>query len=180
MKSNILELVQIPQGTICSIENNIVVCKKGSASVKRRISEPGIDVKIENEKISVSCKKGNKSKYKIVKSIIAHLNNLIEGLDKAYEYKLEMCNVHFPMTAKVEKGHVIISNFLGEKKNRKAKIIEGVKVEISGHEITVSSNNKEDAGQTAANLEEATKISKRDRRVFQDGIFIKQKLGRAI
>jgi len=48
-------------------------------------------------------------------------------------------------------------------------------VEIKGNQITISSNNVERAGQTAANIEKATKISKKDRRVFQDGCFITEK-----
>jgi len=38
--------------------------------------------------------------------------------------------------------------------------------------------NLEDAGQTAANIERATKIKGFDPRVFQDGIYIIEKPGR--
>ena len=76
------------------------------------------------------------------------------------------------MTLKVEKNYLIINNFLGEKTPRHAKILPEVSVDIKGPKVIVSSRNKESAGQTVANIEKATIVRKRDRRVFQDGIFL--------
>ncbi|MEC7431143.1 MAG: 50S ribosomal protein L6, partial [Candidatus Thermoplasmatota archaeon] len=42
-------------------------------------------------------------------------------------------------------------------------------------DVTVSGSDREKVGQTAANIERACKIKKRDRRVFQDGIYIVSK-----
>ena len=90
------------------------------------------------------------------------------------------CNVHFPMNVKAEKGKLIVKSFLGETTDRIAKILEGVKVEVKGNQVVVSGFNKETAGQTAANIEKATRLTGRDRRIFQDGIFITEKCGRVI
>jgi len=70
---------------------------------------------------------------------------------------------------------VSVSNFLGERKPRMAKIVEGVNVEIRGKEITVSGINREAVGQTAANIEQTTRIKGYDPRVFQDGIYLVDK-----
>jgi large subunit ribosomal protein L6 len=53
-------------------------------------------------------------------------------------------------------------------------------VKVEKDIIKISSTNIEAVGQAAANLERVTKISKRDRRVFQDGIFIISKCGKEI
>jgi large subunit ribosomal protein L6 len=79
------------------------------------------------------------------------------------------------MTLKVEGSKLAINNFLGEKKPRFAEILPNVNVDIKGQNITVSSPDKEAAGQTAANFEKATKVKNRDRRIFQDGIYIVEK-----
>ncbi len=135
----------------------------------------GTDVSIENNAIVLSAKKGNRKIIAVIKAFAAHLDNMFAGLDKKFAYELEICNVHFPMTVKVEGDKLVISNFLGEKEKRVAKILNYVDVEVKGQKITVSSHDIESAGQTAANIEQATLIRKRDRRVFQDGIFITRK-----
>ena len=71
-------------------------------------------------------------------------------------------------------------SFLGETTQRIANIVEGVNVDIKGSEITISSPDIEAAGQTATNIETATRLTGRDRRIFQDGIFITNKHGREI
>ncbi|MCK4332660.1 MAG: 50S ribosomal protein L6, partial [Thermoplasmatales archaeon] len=60
---------------------------------------------------------------------------------------------------------------------RKAKILENVKVETMGDNVTVSGIDKEKVGQTAANIERSTKVKHRDIRVFQDGVYLISKRG---
>ena len=83
-------------------------------------------------------------------------------------------------TVKIEGNKAIIKNFLGEKIQRESSIPEGAEMEIKKDIIIIKSLNKEIAGQTAANLEIATKVRGRDKRIFQDGIYIVEKCGRAI
>jgi large subunit ribosomal protein L6 len=105
---------------------------------------------------------------------------MISGVQEDFIYKLEIANVHFPMNVKVEGENVVIKSFLGETTERNAKIIPKASVEVKGNQIEVKSANIEAAGQTAANIEKATRLTGRDRRVFQDGIFITEKPGRII
>jgi large subunit ribosomal protein L6 len=114
-----------------------------------------------------------------MKANIAHMKKMFLGLENDYVYHLESCNVHFPMTLKVEGNKLVINNFLGEKTPRFARILPGVKVDVKGAKITVSSPDKDAAGHTASNFEKATKIKLRDRRVFQDGIFLVDRPGGA-
>ena len=54
--------------------------------------------------------------------------------------------------------------------------MNGVEVKIQNKtEVIVSGIDKEAVGQTAANIERSTTVKKRDRRVFQDGIYLIEK-----
>jgi len=177
MKKQITESIAIPEGVSCEVLGNKITCKKAQVELSREIYSPKIKLSIKDSKIIVSCDKANKTEFNVIKTFLAHIKNIFEGLDKKFVYKLEACNLHFPMTLKADKNELIINNFLGEKVPRKAEIVKGVEIEVSGQKITISSHNKEAAGQTAANIEKATKIRFRDRRIFQDGIFITEKPG---
>lgn len=180
MKQKITQNVDIPQGVKCEYSNQYLICTKDSLSSQRKIVIPKVDILIKDNKIILDCIKGNKKTYKIIMSNIAHIKNLFKGLNEPFSYELESCNVHFPMTMKVESDQLVINNFLGEKTPRKAKILPEVKVDIKGQKIIVSSHNREAAGQTAANFEKATRVTGRDRRIYQDGIFITKKPGRSL
>lgn len=179
MRQQITEKITLPEGISCQYSDGILKCTKDSATLERKISIPATEIKIENNEIIIECKKGNKNHYKTINSVVSHIKNIFHGLQKKFVYELESCNVHFPMTIKVDGDYVVINNFLGEKVPRKAKILPGTEVKISGNKITVTSDNREAAGQTAANLEKATKLKGRDRRIFQDGIYIVEKPHRA-
>ena len=110
-----------------------------------------------------------------LRTLISHLHNMAKGLNQEFEYKLAIVYSHFPMSVNVKSDKVEINNFAGEKKQRTATILQNVKVEVKGKDVFVKGHSKEAVGQTAANLENATKVRGRDRRIFQDGIFIVSK-----
>ena len=105
---------------------------------------------------------------------------MIEGLTKKFTYKLEAVNVHFPMNISFDKNtnKFVIKNFLGEKTDRKVKIKKGVSIKIDKNVIEIESVNKELAGQVAADIEKRAKPKNKDRRIYQDGIYIVEKPGR--
>ncbi len=177
MKNQIIEEIEIPSGINCEYKDGFFICKKDSMESKKKIAIPNISLDLKDNKIILSSIKANKKDRKKIISYISHVKNIFEGFDKKYIYHLESCNVHFPMTLKIEGNKLAISNFLGEKTPRYANILPNVDVQIKGSMITITSYDKEAAGQTAANFEKATKVKNRDRRIFQDGIFLTKKPG---
>lgn len=180
MKKSLIQKIRIPDGVDLNIDNNFVIIKGPEGENKKKFNFGNLKVKKENNEILIFHERATKNEKKQMNTITAHIKNMIEGVQKKFEYKLKICFSHFPISVEINGNRAVIKNFLGEKIPRKAKILEGVDIKINGQEITITSNNRELAGQTAANLEKATKVGKRDRRIFQDGIFMTNKAGKDI
>ena len=111
----------------------------------------------------------------ILGTLKSHINNMVKGVKEGFDYELKICSGHFPMNVSLDNGEVIVKNFLGESVPRKKKMQSGAEIIIKGNDITVTSADKEKAGQVAASIESLTRITNKDRRIFQDGIYITHK-----
>lgn len=180
MKKELSKEIEIPEGVEVSIDKKIVKVKGPIGETSRNFQSNNLNFDKKDNKIVISHKKATKREKKMMNTVAAHIKNMIMGVQKKFEYKLKICFSHFPFNVDIQGNKAIIKNFLGEKVSRELKIIKDVEVKLDNQIITVSSINKELAGQVAANFENATKIRKRDRRVFQDGIFITNKSGKEI
>ncbi len=172
--------LEVPQGTEVTVVDNKVTVKGSKGQVERNFSNPRTKIVKEGNLILFRCKEGVKNAHgdkMLMNSFKAHIKNMFEGANKGYSAKLKVCSGHFPMSVTVENGTVVVKNFLGEKVPRKARILDGVKVQVQGDLILVNGLDKEKVGQTAATIEQATRITNRDRRIFQDGCFIISKPG---
>ena len=170
--------IEIPEGVNAEINNNLLIVKKDSKELKRKI-DSAVSAKIDGNKITLSIKKAKKNVKREFGTARSHIKNMIKGLTEGFEYELEICNVHFPMTVTFDKAksEFIIKNLLGEKCPRTIKAAGNIEVEIKAPKIKLKSYDLESVGQAAANLEKVSKIRNRDRNKFQDGIFITKKPG---
>jgi large subunit ribosomal protein L6 len=180
MKKDIEKIIEIPEGVEVEVDGNSVKTKGESGEIEREFKIKKIDIEKMDGKIRLSSKSASKKEKKVMNSVAAHIKNMVAGAKDKFEYKLKICASHFPMTVEIKGKEAFVKNFLGEKIPRKVKIPEGVEIQIDKEFITVISPNKELAGQAAANFEKSTNVRLRDRRIFQDGIFITNKAGREI
>jgi len=176
----VAEEVRIPEGVEVSIEGMRVKVKGPKGELERDFSHARnvlirLDEDEEGKKVVVEAYFANRRVKALVGTIAAHIENMITGVTKGFRYKLKIIYSHFPVTVKVQGDKVIIENFLGEKAPRVAKILPGVTVEVQKDDVIVEGIDIEAVGQTAANIEQATKVKDKDRRVFIDGIYIYEK-----
>jgi len=178
MKKEITQEIEIPEGVEANIEGNKLTIKGEKGENQREFKIGKLIFEKKENKIIISDKKATKKEKRIINTVVAHIKNMIKGVQENFEYKLKICSSHFPITVDIQGDEATIKNFLGEKIPRKVKIPKDVEVNVDRDIITITSKNKETAGQAAANFEGATRIKNKDRRVFQDGIFITNKAGR--
>jgi len=176
MHEDIFEKIEIPEGIEVTLDKSLKI-KGPKGEVEREFQ---IEIIKDGQNIIIEKKNGTKKDKKMIKTTAAHVKNMIFGVKEGYEYLLQVCSVHFPITVTATKDFLNIKNFLGETRERKSKILPNTQVKIEGDIIKITSPDKEAAGQTAANLETATKIKNRDRTRFQDGIWIIQKANKEI
>ena len=172
--------IEIPERVEAEIDKNKLILKGKEGENSKEFNLGKINLEKKDKKIILSCEKTTKREKRMINTYTAHIKNMINGVQKKFEYKLKICSSHFPMTVKIDGNIAIVKNFLGEKVDRKVELPKNVDIKIEKEIITILSTNKELAGQAAANLEKVTKIRGRDRRVFQDGIYITNKSGREI
>ena len=170
-----------PEGVNITINGKTVKVEGPKGTIERELWYPGLylltEQKDEGNEVVIKSESTRKKIRAIAGTYTSHIKNMIIGVTEGFFYKLAIVHAHFPMQVAITKegDAVSVSNFLGERKPRIAKIVEGAKVELKGREIVVSGINKEAVGQTAADIEQTTRIKGYDPRVFQDGIYLVEK-----
>lgn len=167
--------VEIPPGVNVTLEGSQLTVSGPKGTLARDVRFPQVDVRVEGGEVVVSTASDKKRFLAMSGTLEAHVKNMVRGVTEGYEYRMKVVYSHFPIQLKQQGNRLEINNFLGEKQPRLAKIIEGVSVRVGNDEVTLTGIDKEKVGNTAANIEHATRITKRDPRVFQDGIYITER-----
>ncbi|MGC8699597.1 MAG: 50S ribosomal protein L6 [Candidatus Micrarchaeia archaeon] len=166
--------VEIPKEIEAKVDGEFVIVSGKLGSSKARINRKLLDVKIEGNKINIESSQSKKLKRvaRMAENALAgRLKGLFEGVQNGIERKMVVAYVHFPIALELSGNTLIIKNIFGERAPRKAKIVGNTKLEIKGQDITVKGIDPYEVGQTITNIEKACKITEKDTRVFQDGIY---------
>jgi len=166
--------VTIPEGVTASLSEDGVVSIQGpKGSLTRQFTNSNLDLFQEGGALIVRTDMPRRKTKALAGTWKAHLNNMVKGVTDGFKYNLKAVYSHFPMTLAVKGNVFVVNNYFGERVPRNADILEGVEVKVSNKvEVVVSGIDKENVGQTAANIERCVTVKNRDRRVFQDGIYL--------
>lgn len=177
MKNTIDYEVAVPQGVHVTLEDRDVIVKGPKGETRRTLLQPGVAITVESGLVRVKSTDASKREKRHAGSISAHIKNMVEGVQKPFQFKLKVCASHFPMNVSVQGNKLVVKNFLGEKIPREMTFDKSASVKVAGDIIEIESCDIELAGTIASKFENLTFVSKRDRRIFQDGIYVTHKPG---
>jgi len=164
--------IQVPEGVTINIEGKKVTVKGAKGTLKRDFSFIPISISADGDTIRVWAEWPRKKEAALIGTIYSHVKNMISGVQKGFTYKIKIVFSHFPISVKVQGKLVSIENFTGERRARNAKILGDVKVKVEAEDVVVQGLNLEDVSQTAANIEQITKVKRKDPRIFLDGLYV--------
>ncbi|MGQ9759047.1 MAG: 50S ribosomal protein L6 [Candidatus Methanomethylicaceae archaeon] len=164
--------IKIPEGVEISMQGSSITVSGPKGAITKDFAHSGLRLnKTEDQIVLTSFGTGKKSRA-MLGTIASHIKNMFKGVKNGHTYTMKIVYAHFPITVKVAGKELFIENFMGERSKRVAKIVGNVKITVNGDEIILEGIDKEEVGQTAANIHLATHVKKMDPRVFQDGIYL--------
>jgi large subunit ribosomal protein L6 len=166
---------EVPDDVTASLSGRMLTVKGKLGEVKKDFEKVNVNISVDGKKVVVSPFSKKRRDGVIINTVLSLIGNMVTGVTKGYTYRLKVVYAHFPISVKTKGNEILVENFVGERSPRVAKIVGGCKVTIEGDDIIVKGVSVEDVGQTAANVEQATKIKKKDQRIFLDGVYIYQK-----
>jgi large subunit ribosomal protein L6 len=167
--------VEMPEGVAVTLKARTLNVKGKLGEAKKDFDKVNINLAVEGNKVFLTPFSAKKKDNVIVNTANSLINNMVTGVTKGFTYRLKVVYAHFPITIKTKGDQILVENFVGERSPRTARIVGGCKVTVEGDDIIVKGVSLEDVGQTSANVELATKIKRKDQRIFLDGVYIYQK-----
>jgi large subunit ribosomal protein L6 len=164
--------IPIPEGVVISLDGKKVTVRGPKATLSRDFSYASVSLETDGKTVRVWAQWPRKKEASLVGTIESHIKNMITGVTQGYTYKMKIVFSHFPITVKVQDRSLVVENFTGERRPRKANILGDVKVKVETDDIIVQGSALEDVSQTAANIEMMTRVTNKDPRVFLDGIYV--------
>ncbi|WEL22300.1 50S ribosomal protein L6 [Halorhabdus sp. BNX81] len=170
--------LQLPEDASAEMDHLELTVEGPEGSVTRRLWYPDITVEVTDDAVVIESDEDDAKTMSTIGTFESHVQNMFHGVTEGWEYEMEVFYSHFPMQVRAEGEEIVIENFLGERAPRTTPIHGDTEVEIDEELLTLRGPSIEDVGQTAADIEQLTRVPGKDVRVFQDGVYITEKPNR--
>jgi len=171
----------IPDNVEINVKARNVTVKGPRGTLTKNLRHIDLEIqKVKKNKIKLIVWHGTRKHVACLRTVKAHIENMITGVTKGFEYKMRYVYAHFPINVHItdDKKEVEIRNFLGEKVIRRVRMLDGVNIEISSNqkdELILSGNDLENVSQSAAKIQQSTTVKNKDIRKFLDGVYVSER-----
>lgn len=164
--------VEIPEQVTVTLKGSMLGVSGPLGKTFKNFKKIPVSIEVKDKNITIKTSGSRKKEYAIMNTARSIIRTLCEGMINGYTIKMKIVFAHFPITVKVENKQVLIENFQGERAARVARIHGQTKVVSKGDEIILTGPVLSEVTQSAAEIEQKTRIKNKDHRVFLDGIYI--------
>ena len=163
--------VEIPNDVKVSFKSHMLNVEGPLGKTYKNFKKIPVDIKINNDRILLKAQGTRNADYAVMNTARSLIRNILEGVIEGYTIKMKIVFSHFPVNVKVEGKQVMIENFQGERAPRVTKIWGETKVVPKGDDVIITGHVLTDVTQTAAEIENKSRVKNKDHRVFLDGIY---------
>ena len=183
--------VEIPEGIDVKVKGRQVRVKGPRGVLTRDFRHLSVDMFLEKGEpseeggdaptiLKVECHFGKRKRLASIRTACSHVQNMITGVTKGFEYKMRLVYAHFPINTAIEgKGTIVeIRNFLGEKIVRRVEMLPGTTIARSDavkDELILQGNDIENVSRSAALIHQVCLVKNKDIRKFLDGIYVSER-----
>jgi large subunit ribosomal protein L6 len=139
--------IQLPSGVTVEVADDFITVNGPKGSLKQ-FTLPGVNIAVEDGQVvvtRVNDEVQNRARHGLMRAL---LNNMITGVNKGFEKKLEINGVGYRVNAQ---GADLKFN-LGFSHDVMYKLPSTVEAKVEQNTITVSGNDKQQVGQVAAEI----------------------------
>lgn len=175
------QVVKIPSDVSVSVNSRRVRVKGPRGVLTRDFRHIQVDISmIGKRRLQVRKWFGIRKELATVRTVCSHVENMIKGVTKGFQYKMRTVYAHFPINVTTSENNTLVEirNFLGEKYIRRVKMQPGVTCVNSTaqkDELILEGNDIELVSRSAARIQQSTLVKNKDIRKFLDGIYVSEK-----
>ena len=163
--------IQIPDGVKVNLKGSMLHVQGPLGHVYKNFKKIPVVIEVNDNKILLKQTGERKKHYAILNTAKSIIQTLCSGVIDGFTIKMKVVYSHFPITVKVEGKKILIENFQGERAPRISIIRGDTTVIAKGDDVIISGPVLADVSQTAANVQQKSKVKNKDHRVFLDGIY---------
>jgi len=167
--------IPIPDKVKVAITKKMLYVEGQLGKTRKDFKKIPVSLSVDGKNVILKSVGTRKHDYAVFNTAQSIIKSLIEGVQKGYTFKMKIVYAHFPITIKIKDGNILVENFQGERAPRVSKIRGDTKVVSKGDDVILTGPVLTDVSQTAASLQQNTKVKNKDHRVFLDGIYLFEK-----